>query len=281
MSRRKRHTAHANHERWLVSYADFITLLFAFFVVLYASSQVDKRKMGQVAAAIQGGFQQMGVFSGSGPAPGGRPQDASAFSSAPPATEVVNDLVKPDSTSAKSVVPLSQVKSQLEQALSDEISKHIVEMRLAPDGLVVSLREVGFFNTGEAQPLTGAQQVLTHIAQVLGKAGFQLRVEGHTDDVPIHNAHYHSNWELSTARATQVVLMMVQKCGFQPERISVAGYAQYHPVAVNDTEEGRRRNRRIDLVVIAAPPGAAPPADKLPADLGLIPTPTDSQRVAN
>jgi chemotaxis protein MotB len=260
MSRRnKKKHEHVNHERWLVSYADFITLLFAFFVVLYSSAQVDKRKMVQVAAAIQGGFQQMGVFSvPSGP--NVQVKAAAAPNPAPPSlpsTRVVNDLAAPV-LHPKGDVPLSQIKSQLENALSEELANHQVEMRLAPDGLVVSLREVGFFNSGEAQPLPGAEKVLTHVAQVLGEAGYQIRVEGHTDDIPINNGHYHSNWELSTARATQVVLMMVKKCGFQPEHISVAGYAQYHPVAVNSTEEGRRRNRRIDLVVIAASPSAEP-----------------------
>ena len=268
MSRRKKKHEHVNHERWLVSYADFITLLFAFFVVLYSSSQVDKRKMVQVAAAIQGGFQQMGVFSvPSGP--NTQVKAAAAPNPAPPSlpeNRVINDLVKPPAL-PKGDVPLSQIKNQLEIALSEEIASHQVEMRLAPDGLVVSLREVGFFKSGEAQPLPGAEKVLTHVADVLGHAGFQIRVEGHTDNVPINNARFHSNWELSTARATQVVLMMVKQCGFQPEHISVAGYAQYHPVAVNTTEEGRRRNRRIDLVVIAAAPTApeARAADVVPA----------------
>jgi chemotaxis protein MotB len=252
MSRRRRKTdSHTSHERWLVSYADFITLLFAFFVVLYASSQVDKKKMVQVAAAIQGGFRQMGVFS---PAPVNTPASKPG--------QLVNDLSKPAAASDPEV-PLSQVKSELERALSDEISKHQVEMRSVPDGLVVSLHEVGFFNTGEAKLLPGAEPVLAHVAQVLATGGFQIRVEGHTDDVPIRNARYHSNWELSTARATEVVLMMVQKSGFRPDRVSVAGYAQYRPVASNDTEEGRRRNRRIDLVVIALTPAAAASASAL------------------
>jgi len=254
MSRRRRKShADPSHERWLVSYADFITLLFAFFVVLYASSQVDKKKMIQVAAAIQGGFRQMGVFSPT-------PADAPTLQPGP----LVNDLSKKEASSNHPEIPLSQVKSELERALSEEISKHQVEMRSVPDGLVVSLREVGFFNTGEAKLLHGAEPVLAHVAQVLATGGFQIRVEGHTDDVPIHNSHYHSNWELSTARATEVVLMMVQKSGFRPDRVSVAGYAQYRPVASNDTEEGRRRNRRIDLVVIALNPPAP--------SLGLTPT---------
>ena len=103
-----------------------------------------------------------------------------------------------------------------------------------------------------------AEPVLAHIAHVLAEGGFQIRVEGHTDDVPIHNAHYDSNWELSTARATEVVLMMVRRCGFEPDHLSVAGYAQYRPVESNSTDDGRRKNRRVDLVIVSLPPSAEP-----------------------
>jgi chemotaxis protein MotB len=252
MSRRKKHKEHVNHERWLVSYADFITLLFAFFVVLYATTHVDNKKVSQVSAAIQGGFQQMGAFSGTGGGTG-----APDNGTMPKVAKLVNDLSK-GPVHGEPRLPLSQVKKDLEKSLGDEIRKHQVEMRVVPDGLVVSLREVGFFRTGEAQLLPEAEPVLTHIAKVLSEGGFQIRVEGHTDDIPIHNQHYDSNWELSTARATEVVLMMVGKCGFEPDHLSVAGYAQYRPVESNVTDEGRRRNRRVDLVIVSLPPAAEP-----------------------
>jgi chemotaxis protein MotB len=254
MSRRKKHKEHVNHERWLVSYADFITLLFAFFVVLYATTHVDNKKVSQVSAAIQGGFQQMGAFSGDGKGTG-IPDDGTP----PKLAHLINDLSKAGPVHGEPRLPLSQVKKDLEKSLGDEIRKRQVELRVVPDGLVVSLREVGFFRTGEAQLLPEAEPVLTHIAHVLAKEGFQIRVEGHTDDIPIHNAHYDSNWELSTARATEVVLMMVQKCGFGPDHLSVAGYAQYRPVESNDTDEGRRKNRRVDLVIVSLPPAAIEP----------------------
>jgi chemotaxis protein MotB len=257
MSRRRKHPTHANHERWLVSYADFITLLFAFFVVLYATAQVDNKKVKQVAAAIQGGFQQMGVFSSAGAASPGKVE--AAVPAASPVPQLVNDLARPEALQAAAKVPLSQVKKELEQVLGDELRRHEIEMRVVPDGLVVSLHEVGFFKSGDARPLPEAKPVLTHIAQVLADRGYEIRVEGHTDDVPIHNSEYKSNWELSTARATQVVLMMVEKCGFRPDRVSAAGYAQFRPIASNNTEAGRRRNRRVDLVIVSAlPPSDVP-----------------------
>ncbi len=257
MSRRKRHREHVNHERWLVSYADFITLLFAFFVVLYASAHVDNKKVVQMSAAIQGGFQQLGVFSGSGDGTGSQAGSASAPGTTPKLAKLVNDL-SAGPVHGEPRLPLSSVKKELEKSLGDEIRKHQVDLRVVPDGLVVSLREVGFFNTGEAQLLPEAEPVLTHIAQVLAEGGYQIRVEGHTDDIPIHNAHYDSNWELSTARATSVVLMMVQKCGFEPDHLSVAGYAQYHPVDTNNDDDGRRKNRRVDLVIVALPADTDP-----------------------
>ncbi len=179
MSRRKKHAEHVSHERWLVSYADFITLLFAFFVVLYATAQVDNKKVKQVAAAIQGGFQQMGVFSGDGT---GKVQaagpTASGNAAVPQLARLVNDLSKPDPAREHARIPLSQIKSELEQSLGVELRNHQVEMREVPDGLVVSLREVGFFNTGEATLLPEGKPVLTHVAKVLADGGFEIRVEG-------------------------------------------------------------------------------------------------------
>ena len=257
MRRQRKPHPPASHERWLVSYADFITLLFAFFVVLYASSQVDQRKVGQVARAIQVGFADLGMFSAqrqetilrveaAGQSPAVTPP---AF---PRLDRLVNDLALKRESSGN-IIPVSQVKRQLELALQDEIRKNQIEMRVVPDGLVVSLREVGFFKSGDAHLLPGAEPVLARIGHALAARGFDFRVEGHTDDIPIHNAAYRSNWELSTARATEVVSVLVSRYQFDPARISVAGYAEYRPVASNVTEDGRRKNRRIDLVVLASP----------------------------
>ena len=254
MSRRKRDHRHASHERWLVSYADFITLLFAFFVVLYASSQVDNRKVARVAQAIQGGFSELGVFSASATPPL-RVEAATPPSAPPPASPEIEHLVNDLSTHPPEhrSIPVSIVKRQLEEALQEEIRKNQIEMRVVPDGLVVSLKEVGFFNSGEAHLLPGAETVLTHIGKVLAERGFDFRIEGHTDNMPVHNTPYRSNWELSTARATEVVSVLISKYHFDPSRISVAGYSEYRPIASNATDEGRRRNRRIDMVILASP----------------------------
>lgn len=253
MRRRKKEHAHVSHERWLVSYADFITLLFAFFVVLYSTSQMDKKKLVRVSAAIHGAFQELGVFTGS------TQGSALRIEAAPPGLALVSSLdsgivagsQNTGSGPGSGGVDLNQLKHDLEDALGDQIKRHEIRMRVTPEGLVVSLSEVGFFNSGDAQLLEDGQTTLTRIAKILNDKGFQIRVEGHTDDVPIHNAHFKSNWELSTARATEVVSLLVERHGFDPKQISAAGYSQYRPVASNETEEGRKMNRRVDLVIVS------------------------------
>jgi chemotaxis protein MotB len=254
VSRKKRHKAHANHERWLVSYADFITLLFAFFVVLYASSQADKKKAAQVAASIKGAFQQLGVFTGSATEGVGIP--GSPGTPRPHLMEAPVRIIKVASASDKNPggtgfgIDVDELRRQLESALGDEIRQHEVQMRVTPEGLLVSLREVGFFNTGQAELLNNGHSTLTRIATVLGGRGFEIRVEGHTDNVPVHNSRFKSNWELSTARATTVVALLTEHDGFDPLLVSAAGYSKYRPVEHNSTAQGRAANRRIDLVVV-------------------------------
>ena len=130
---------------------------------------------------------------------------------------------------------------------------------MTPEGFVISLHELGFFDSGEARLMPGAGDKIKRIAEVLMQYGLDMRVEGHTDDVPIHNAQFASNWDLSTARAMAVAMMLVNESGVDPQKISIAGYGQYHPAATNDTPEGRRANRRVDIVVVStATPTRAP-----------------------
>jgi chemotaxis protein MotB len=252
MSRRTKKHAHVSHERWLVSYADFITLLFAFFVVLYSTSQVDNKKMVQVSAAIHGAFQELGAFSGSA-------QGSPLRVEAAPAGAVQATL-PPDQTAGENFkqvdaggdgIDVDRLKRELEGALGDQIKRHEIEMRVTPEGLVVSLREVGFFNSGTAELLPDGQAPLARIAHILNAKGFQIRLEGHTDNKPIHTSRFKSNWELSTARATEVVSLLVERYRFDPMQVSAAGYSQYRPIASNATEDGRKINRRVDLVVVS------------------------------
>jgi len=258
MSRKKRHEEHVNHERWLVSYADFITLLFAFFVVLYSSSQVDKRKIGQLAMAIQVAFQRMAVFDNSNtkvPLSTTEPmpfQDVQAVENVN-RTQDMQRFIQPENGELSgSVMPaeLNDIKGELEKALAPEIKRHVLELTPRHEGLVITLRELGFFESGSATLRRSSMDAIDRLAKVLGKRRESLRIEGHTDNVPIHRGQFASNWELSTARATELVKVFILTYKFSTDRLAAAGYAEYHPVDSNDTAEGRAHNRRVDIVVL-------------------------------
>jgi chemotaxis protein MotB len=259
VSRRKRTRAHANHDRWLVSYADFITLLFAFFVVLYSSAQVDQRKVGRLALAIQVAFQELGVFPASTtqiPLDTKEPMPFSpvqAIENAKHSTELSRISSSPNSPpgTASEEANLITLQTELQQALQSEIALHAVALHRESEGLVLSLREFAFFDSGSATLKTSALPALDRIASILAVRTCRLRIEGHTDNVPIHTAQMASNWELSTARSTELVRMLIQHYRFSPDRLSAAGYAEYHPIASNDTPQGRAQNRRVDIVILS------------------------------
>ncbi|MGH9416157.1 MAG: flagellar motor protein MotB, partial [Terriglobales bacterium] len=242
MNRRRRRGSdhpHANHERWLISYADFITLLFAFFVVMYAASRGDQAKVHQLAAAIESAFQQLGVFT-------------------PQSTPMPNlDVAPSDTNGGGSQMQLAKLQHRLQGELGPEIAQHRVSLQLTRQGLVIRLEELGFFDSGSDQLQPQALPVLARIATAIAPLPNRVRIEGHTDDVPIHNARFASNWQLSTARATELVQMMIDEYHLAPERLAAAGYAQFHPVASNATAEGRRQNRRVDVVVVSPAAAAA------------------------
>jgi chemotaxis protein MotB len=135
-----------------------------------------------------------------------------------------------------------------------EISRKEVAMRREPDGLVISLREVGFFESGSALMKSSSRAAFDRIADMLRVRDYRLQIEGHTDNAPIHNSEFPSNWELSTSRATEIVRLFIVREGFSPDRLSAAGYAEYHPVATNLTTEGRGMNRRVDIVILGHAP---------------------------
>jgi chemotaxis protein MotB len=230
-----------------VSYADFITLLFAFFVVLYASSRSDQHKQSQIAESIQAAFQALGLFPSSSLAQ----QPAGSVAEAQEAAAPVNVILGDDLSASPEVQQdLRQLQARLTGLLSNQIAEHVVALRLGRDGLVISLREAGFYDSGSAMPHPQSKATLDRIAATLAVTPYDLRIEGHTDNVPIHTAQFASNWELSTARATELSKSLIVDHGFAPARLSAAGFAEYHPVATNDTAEGRGENRRVDIIVL-------------------------------
>jgi chemotaxis protein MotB len=243
MSRKKKHE-HVNHERWLVSYADFITLLFAFFVVLFASSQADKKKQAAVAAAMQAAFTPLSTFD-----PHTKTPAIADNSVAPQITKpAAIRLPLPPAGSTQ----LEQSESRIKQVLSTKGGNGVppgsITTRMTDEGLVISLNEIGFFASGSADVRASALDVLNSIAQSLPNA--PVRIEGHTDNVPIHTAQYATNWELSTARSTTIARLLLEHSVLSPANLSAAGYAEFHPIASNGTEEGRSKNRRVDIILL-------------------------------
>ena len=239
MIRRRRSSDHTggHHERWLVSYADFVTLLMAFFVTMYAISKVDNHKLNRAVTAFQVAFSEWKVAphpgQGEGLMPGARVGAATGE----------NDVI-PDGM-------LSNVESRLFYRLR-AIGEDRVEMSRDHRGLVITVRESGSFPAGRADLTESAQALFTEIGNSIVDLPNTIRIEGHTDDVPIHTDRFSSNWELSTARATAVVAFLTERAHVDPRRLSAAGYAEFHPKVSNDSPADRARNRRVDVIVLNA-----------------------------
>src|SRR4051794_11423753 len=232
MRRKRRHERRPPHDRWLVSYADFITLLFAFFVVMYSAAQLDKRRAGQLATAIQTAFLQHGSLPD-------KPSDVGGLSESGTASNL----------SVGETDDFKLLKGQIESALAGEISAGDVAVQESGEGLVVSLREIGFFDSGSDEIKASSAGAFARLADILRQTDREIRIEGHTDNVPIHNARFSSNWDLSAARATATVRLLIKRHSLRPELLGASGYAEYRPVASNDSPAGRAANRRVDIVI--------------------------------
>jgi DNA-binding response OmpR family regulator/flagellar motor protein MotB len=232
--------------------------MFAFFVVLYSSAQIDKRKAGQLAMAMQVAFQEMGVFDAS--------DSKIALASSQPApivdARLVTDAQRRQGTSRLPILAqgslgtsvdrpkMNEVQKKLENALALQIDNRIVSVKPNREGIVVSLREAGFFQSGSTRLGPQTIPALAAIVKIIGPEKMDVRIEGHTDNVPIHNEKFDSNGELSTARATEIIKLFITKFDVAPNRLSASGYAEYYPTASNDSAEGRATNRRVDLVIL-------------------------------
>jgi chemotaxis protein MotB len=242
--RRRRSQPQVSHERWLVSYADFITLLFAFFTTMYAISTVDAQKMSKMVASMQVALQgDPGL-----PAPVPLPQTGVPQ----PVVPRLDNLI--------------ELRRQLAARLQRQIQQGTVEISVDARGLVVSIREAGSFASGSADLSASVRTLLADIAAPLSELPHPIRVEGHTDDTPIRTPRFRSNWELSTARATQVIAYLQHDLGLPATRLSAAGYGEFHPRVPNASATARAENRRVDLVILntatstAEEPVAAAPA---------------------
>ncbi|RII29930.1 MAG: flagellar basal body stator protein MotB [Geobacter sp.] len=242
---------HANHERWLVSYADFITLLFAVFTTLYAMSQTDKKKVEEVMQSLQ---QSFGMVSAGAPSPKINVIPSKQMSIIPmikPEISISQGSRRGQAKTRAEEKDFRQIKSSIEAYLTKQGAQNKVSLTITRRGLIVSLKEAGFFDSGQAQIKPEAYDLINTIAEAMTQYNNPLRLEGHTDNIPISNAQFPSNWELSTARAVNGLKYLIKHFDVDPNRISATGYAEFRPVADNATPEGRAKNRRVDLVMLS------------------------------
>jgi chemotaxis protein MotB len=220
-----RHRAGVSRDRWLISYADFMTLLFAFFTTMYAISTVDQAKLSRVAAGLQKALDKA--------------EDGSSDAGRLPTTS--SSLLTQDQRDARAV---------LERELAEDLRSGRMELLEDGRGLVLSIPEASAFEIGSADLSIAAQQAIGRLAGSLRQVENPVLIEGHTDDVPIHSARFRSNWDLSTARATAVVQWLIEREGIEPARLSAAGYGEFHPRVPNESPAARARNRRVDVVIL-------------------------------
>ncbi|EEF79506.1 flagellar motor protein MotD [Methylophaga thiooxydans] len=269
MARRKKHEEHENHERWLVSYADFITLLFAFFVVMYSISSVNEGKYRVLSDTLEAVFSdpvrsknpiQIGEISrgeGKLTAEPGEPEKADYKIDLP---EIPH---RPPPATENDIRTIKELTKQLSGALADMIETEDVIIKQGEDWLELEIKSRVLFESGEARLERAAVPVIGKIADILQTSANPIQVEGFTDNNPINTSRFPSNWELSAARAASVVHLL-DRYGIQPDRMSAIGYGEYKPIADNATEEGRQKNRRVVLVVLGS--------DKSRRDLDIFDT---------
>lgn len=241
MARKKKHEEHVNHERWVISYADFVTLLFAFFVVLFAVSQVDSKKVGRFTQSFNAATQWE-VLQGHG-----RGLLQVDPSQAPP--EVTPSILPPPLALADLDAGSMTLRSLLTERLEGKAKLEGLEIEEIHGELVLRLPEHLLFDNAQAILREEGRAALAAVEDVLHDRPVRIRIEGHTDSVPIQTAQFPTNWELSTARATACVRYMLESKRIEPQRLSAAGYGEHHPVGDNATADGRARNRRVDIVI--------------------------------
>src|SRR5262245_60942659 len=230
MRRRKHEEPHPNHERWLVSYADFITLLFAFFTTLYAMSVVDAEKAERLVYSIQQSFGSM---------PMGGPQ----------VIEELPTTFAGDASAPQDEERFDQLSQRVQNLEREPGFKNGMNVRETEEGLVISLADSLFFTSGGSELGAESLPALRKVAELVANLPNHVRVEGHTDDRKAASSRYPSNWHLSALRAVEVVRLF-EAAGIATYRLSAAGYGDQRPLVSNDTEEGRHINRRVDVVVL-------------------------------
>lgn len=231
MKKRGHSEEHENLERWLLTYADLITLLLAFFIMLYSLSKSDAQKYHEIASHLKAifsggtGILEAGAIEGSG------------------AIQI------PDFTQRRAEIA-RKLYEQMAQALEGTDREKTFSVTSDERGITVRILDRAFFDEGKADLKDRAKRMLDNIAPILSSLNNHIRIEGHTDNVPISTPEFRSNWELSVRRATEVIRYLIERHGIPPDRLSASGYSEYRPIASNETPEGRALNRRIEIIIL-------------------------------
>lgn len=242
MARKPRHVEHDNHDRWLVSYADFITLLFAFFVVMYAISSVNEGKYKVLSDSLVTAFQ-------SAQAPVPKPlQDEQLLPGAAP-REIRQPMPSTDARQEQ-VQRMQSMAGNIRQSMGPFIDQGKVRVTQSKRGIAIEISDSVLYSPAKADLHMDSVAMLSAVADMVKNNDNLIQVEGHTDNQPIRSAQFPSNWELSSARAASVVRLFVD-AGVAPQRLVAIGYADQRPVESNDRVEGRARNRRVTLNILA------------------------------
>jgi chemotaxis protein MotB len=220
---------------WLVTYADMVTLLLCFFVLLFSMSRVEMDKFRAVISSLQGA---LGIM------------DGAVTPSLPPS----DDLFDPEDLQAQllaqEMAQMRAMAAEFEEELAGMGLSDKVTVELEERGVVFRLADTVLFGIGKDELRPEARDVLLKVGQLLSRVSNSVRVEGHTDNWPINTPRFPSNWELSTGRATSVVRFLIEESNLDPRQLQAAGYGEYHPIDTNDTAEGRQRNRRVDVIIL-------------------------------
>lgn len=242
--RRKRQEEHINHERWLVSYADFITLLFAFFVVMYSISSVNTGKYRVLSDTLESVFSSPGSTD---------PIQLEEHDTTAPPTIAPISLIElpptPPPVSDQIIRTINDLSKQFNSTFSEKIDSEDISIKQGNNWLELEIKSSALFYSGEARLERTAIPIIAKVADILKISSNPIQVEGFTDNQPINTTRYPSNWELSAARAASVVHLL-DRYGVSPTRMSAIGYGEFKPIADNATEDGRQKNRRIVLVVL-------------------------------
>jgi chemotaxis protein MotB len=244
MKRRERHQVHDNEERWLLTYADLITLLLGLFVILYSISKVDAGKYAEISSALNGVFgAPRGILTGAPAMLGERGDER------------------------------EQIANDLQQALNPDGEQIPISVTTNERGVTVHIMEELLFASGNADLKAASLPAMDTLAGVLRRLKNDLRVEGHTDNVPINTPQFPSNWHLSVARALNVAYYLIQRHGLTQERVSVVGYSEFRPLVPNDSPANKSRNRRVDIVILTPGSGQQTTSASPTADAGRVPAP--------